>query len=69
VFSEETLTGRRLHTSRAYLTFVAISRDGGSVSVPPLIVETDEERRVCEEAHARRAERLKKKLEVAATTL
>ena len=69
VFSEETLTGRRLHTSRAYLTFVAISRDGGSVSVPPLIVETDEERRVCEEAHARRVERLKKKLEVAATTL
>jgi acyl-CoA hydrolase len=68
VFSEETLTGRRLHTSRAYLTFVAISRDGASVSVPPLIVETDEERRVCEEAHARRAERLKKKLEVAATT-
>ena len=69
VFSEETLTGRRLHTSRAYLTFVAISRDGAPVPVPPLIVETDEERRVCEEAHARRAERLKKKLEVAATTL
>jgi len=61
VFSEETLTGRRQLTSRAYLTFVAIARDGQRVPVPPLLVDTDEERRVCEEAHARRAERLKKK--------
>ncbi len=62
VFSEETLTGRRLLTSRAYLTFVAIARDGTRVPVPPLIVETDEERRACEEAHARRKERLKRKV-------
>ena len=54
VFSEETLTGRRQLTSRAYLTFVAIARDGQRVPVPPLLVETDEERRVCEQAHARR---------------
>jgi len=63
VFSEETLTGRRLLTSRAYLTFVAIARDGSRVQVPPLIVETDAERRVCEEAHARRRERLKQKVQ------
>jgi len=69
VFSEETLTGRRLFTSRAYLTFVAISRDGAAVKVPPLIVETDEERKICEAAHARREERLKKKLEMASTML
>ena len=62
VFSEETLTGRRLLTSRTYLTFVAIARDGTRVPVPPLIVETDEERRACEEAHARRKERLKRKV-------
>src|SRR5262245_49832033 len=61
VFSEETLTGRRRHTSRAYLTFVAIARDGGRVRVPPLIVENDEERRLCEEAKARRARRLERK--------
>jgi acyl-CoA hydrolase len=61
VFSEETLTGKRQLTSRAYLTFVAIDREGGRVEVPPLIVETDEERRICEEAHARRAERLKRR--------
>jgi len=62
VFSEETLTGRRLLTSRAYLTFVAIASDGTRVPVPPLIVETDEERRACEEAHARRKERLRRKV-------
>ena len=61
VFSEETLTGTRVRTSRAYLTFVAVSRDGRRSGVPPLIVETDEERRACEEARARRAERLKQK--------
>ena len=61
VFSEETLTGRRRLTSRAFLTFVAISSDGARVPVPPLLVETDEERRICEGAHARRAERLKRK--------
>ena len=61
VHSEETLTGRRLLTSRAFLTFVAIARDGSRVPVTPLLVETDEERRVCEEAHARRAARLVKK--------
>ena len=61
VFSEETLTGRRQLTSRAFLTFVAVDRDGGRVRVPPLLVETDDEKRVCEEAHARRAERLKRR--------
>ena len=61
VFSEETLTGRRRLTSRAFLTFVAISGDGGRVRVPPLLVETDDERRTCDEARARRAERLKRK--------
>ena len=63
VLSEETLTGRRQLTSRAYLTFVAIAKDGQRVPVPPLIIETGEERRVCEEAHARRAQRLKRKAE------
>jgi acyl-CoA hydrolase len=64
VFSEEILTGVRQLTSRAFLTFVAIDRAGGHVHVPPLVVETDEERRVCEDAHARRAERLKRRMKV-----
>jgi acyl-CoA hydrolase len=62
VFSEETLTGRRQLTSRAFLTFVAIDAAGNRVQIPKLIVETDEERRVCAEAQARREERLKRKV-------
>jgi acyl-CoA hydrolase len=62
VYSEETLTGTRRQTSRAYLTFVAIAQDGARVPVPPLLLETDEERRVSREAQARRVERLKKKI-------
>jgi len=62
VYSEEILTGKRQLTSRAYLTFVAISQDGGRLPVPPLLVETDEDRRICEEAQARRTERLKNRL-------
>jgi acyl-CoA hydrolase len=58
VFSEETLTGRRRMTSRAYLTFVSIDGERKHLPVRPLLVETDDARRQCEEAHARRAQRL-----------
>ena len=59
VFSEETLTGVRRMTSRAYLTFVAIDRDGHRVPVPGLILATDDDRRRAAEADGRRAERLR----------
>ncbi len=59
VFSEETLTGRRQMTSRAYLTFVAVDRDSHRVPIPGLILETEEDRRRAAEADRRRAERLK----------
>jgi len=61
VFSEETLTGKRTLTSRAFLMFVAINRAGAKLKIPGLIVETEEERRECEAAHARRAGRLARK--------
>jgi acyl-CoA hydrolase len=66
VFSEETLTGVRRMTSRAYLTFVAIDRDGRKVQIPGLILETEEEKRRAREALARRAERLKARAELRA---
>ena len=59
VFSEETLTGIRRLTSRAYLTFVAIDRDGRRIPIPALILETEEDRQRAAEADVRRAERLK----------
>jgi acyl-CoA hydrolase len=58
VFSEETLTGRRRLTSRAYLTFVAVDRDSRRLAIPGLILETDEDRRRAAEADVRRADRL-----------
>jgi acyl-CoA hydrolase len=63
VFSEEVLTGTRLLTSRAFLTFVAIDSEGGRVRVPPLLVETPEEQQVCEQAYARREQRLSRRAE------
>ena len=64
VFSEETLTGDRKMTSRAFLTFVAIDRSGARCPIPPLLLETESQRQVAREAEARRAARLeaKKKL-------
>jgi len=61
VYSEETLTGMRMLTSRAFLTFVAVTSSGEHVPVAPLIVDTDDQRRICEEARGRRDQRLRKK--------
>jgi acyl-CoA hydrolase len=58
VFSEETLTGLRRMTSRAYLTFVATDQDGRRLPVPGLILETADEKRRAAEADLRRAQRL-----------
>jgi acyl-CoA hydrolase len=63
VFSEETLTGVRRLTSRAYLTFVAIDREGGRIPIPGLVLETEEERQKAAEANLRRAERLKARMQ------
>jgi acyl-CoA hydrolase len=64
VFSEETLTGVRRRTSRAYLTFVAINKDGTRHAIPPLTLTTDEERQKAAEAEERRQARLKAKAQI-----
>ena len=61
VHSEETLTGIRQRTSRAFLTFVSVAQDVKRMPVPPLLVDTEEERRGQAEARHRRAERLRKR--------
>jgi acyl-CoA hydrolase len=58
VFSEEILTGMRLMTSRAYLTFVTIDRDGRRIAIPDVILESADEKRRAAEADIRRAARL-----------
>jgi len=61
VHAENMLTGVHHLTTSALLTFVAIHPDGTKAQVPPLLLETDEERRAFEEAHVRRQARLERK--------
>ena len=61
VFSEQIQSGERKLTSKAYLTFVSLDKDGKPKSVPPLAVETPDDEERCRAAQARRAERLKRK--------
>jgi acyl-CoA hydrolase len=58
VFSEETLTGVRRLTSRAYLTFVSIDQGGNRLPIPGLLLETEIEKQRAAEADRRRADRL-----------
>ena len=64
VFSEETLSGNRRMTSLAYLTFVAVDRQGHKVAIPGLILETEDERARAREAQTRREARLLAKARV-----
>jgi acyl-CoA hydrolase len=58
VWSEDTATGERKHTSSAFLTFVAVDKAGRPVPVPPVLPESDEEKRRLAAAERRRAVRL-----------
>ena len=61
VESEDLISGIRRHTNTCYLTFVAIDRTGRPAAVPPLILETDEQRRRHDAAQARRQRRLEER--------
>ncbi|HMK31510.1 MAG TPA: acyl-CoA thioesterase [Terriglobales bacterium] len=54
VLVENYITGTRRHVSSAYLTFVAVDRHGRRLPVPPVIPETDAEKRRYEDAGRRR---------------
>ena len=58
VWVEDLIRGGQQHVSSAYLTFVAINSEGRAIPVPPLITETEEDKRRFEEAGARREYRL-----------
>jgi uncharacterized protein (TIGR00369 family) len=61
VEAEEILTGTRRLTNVAYVVYVALGNDGRPTEVPPLILETEEERQRWEQAKQRRMERLARK--------
>lgn len=58
VEAENLLTGELRHTASAYLTFVALDEKGHPTEVPPLILETEQEKRRNCEALVRREARL-----------
>ncbi len=61
VEAENLLTGEVRHAASAYLTYVAIDKEGHPVEVPRLIAETDEEQRRQREGKLRRELRLAEK--------
>jgi acyl-CoA hydrolase len=61
IWSEDPITGERRHTSTAYLTFVSLDENGRPAPLPPLLCETEDERRRESEAQARREARLLRK--------
>jgi acyl-CoA hydrolase len=58
VETENLMTGKRVHTCSAYLTFVALGDDKRATAVPPVIPESEEEHRRYREAGERREYRL-----------
>jgi acyl-CoA hydrolase len=58
VETEHPRTGKRLYTTKAYLTFVATDADGRPRPIPPIRPVSREEKRRYVAAEARRVERL-----------
>lgn len=58
VETENLMTGARVHTCSAYLTFVAVDEAGKPAPIPPVIPETETEKRRYREAGERREARL-----------
>jgi uncharacterized protein (TIGR00369 family) len=61
VESQNLFTGETRHTVSAYLTFVALDKQGKPTPIPPLVLETADEQRRHREAQARRETRLREK--------
>ena len=58
VAAEDSFRGNTRHVVSAYLTFVALDKNGSPIPVPPVLPETDVERRRFEAAEERRDARL-----------
>ena len=58
VEAEDMLTGQVTHVASAFVVYVALDERGHPTPVPPLLPETDADRRRMEEARRRREDRL-----------
>lgn len=61
VTAENVITGETTHTNTAYFVYVALDENGRPVPVPPLICETEEEKKRFERAAQRQAYRLQQR--------
>ncbi len=59
VHAENPVTGAQTHTNTAYLVYVALDDEGRPTAVPPLLAETEEDRRKMQQAQERQQRRLK----------
>lgn len=61
VTAENVISGEVTHTNTAYFVYVALDENGRPVPVPPLILDTDEEKARFERAAQRQAFRLQRR--------
>lgn len=69
VLAENPWTGNRARATHAFLTFVALDENGRPREVPPLVVETQAEKRRFAQARKRRAARLRERSELGAAAV
>lgn len=60
-YAENMVTGNVVLTNEAYFTFVALDKNGVPQKVPPLLLETEEEKKDWIEAEKRREQRLQRR--------
>ena len=58
VFAQNPVSGEERHTNTCYATFVALDEEGRPARVPPVLPETEDEKRRYEAGKTRREERL-----------
>ena len=58
IVAENILTGEKRHTNSCYVTYVALDEQGRPTEVPPVVPETEEEKKRYERAAQRRAARV-----------
>jgi uncharacterized protein (TIGR00369 family) len=61
VIAENPITGAQTHTNTAYLVYVALDDSGRPTLVPPLLLETDDEKQKAQAGKERQERRLKQK--------
>ncbi len=64
VEAEDLMTGKRTLTNTAYVTSVALGSDGKTVEVPPLQLETEDDKQKFAEGEQRMLQRIKERKKV-----